>query len=249
MTQRVRMQGPAVREREPVAGRGARHAESGDGLERSRTARSWRRARVLAALPEVVRHGVACRIAERQAADLRAFAEHRDRAVAEVDVADVETAALADAEAGAVEQLEHREVPAGRATAAASLRPPPWPPQRAARAVVLEQRLRVGGAGHAATSCGPWVCAARPRRRAPAHRGGAGSGRRRARPRPSRDRGPSRTRASGGTRGSGAACDGRGPTGSGTRRDRTTSRTRRRRARTRASCVHCARPVSRRTRR
>ena len=59
---------------------------------------------------EVRGNRVACRRAERKPADLRALAENRDGAPAEIDRVDVETAAFADSEARAVEELEQRGV-------------------------------------------------------------------------------------------------------------------------------------------
>ena len=81
----------------------------------------------------------------------------------QIDVADVEPAALADAQPGAVEELEHREVAAVRRAARAPLG------RRFADADAVaerQQRRRVGcGAARAATSCGPSACAGRRRRR------------------------------------------------------------------------------------
>src|SRR5262249_10329171 len=59
---------------------------------------------------DIVRYRGGCWIADRHASDLRTLAEHGDEVMSEIEVVDVETAALAHPEARAVEQLEHREI-------------------------------------------------------------------------------------------------------------------------------------------
>jgi len=55
-------------------------------------------------------HRVARRRTEREPPDLRALPEDRDALLAQIDIADVETAALTDAQTGAVEELEERGI-------------------------------------------------------------------------------------------------------------------------------------------
>jgi hypothetical protein len=90
-------------------------------------------------ITEVFRHGSARRIAERQTADFRTFAEYGHGPAFHVDVTDIETTALAHAKPGAIEQLEHGEVP-----------PRSWPRVRIAgqRRRRPEQCVGVGGARH-----------------------------------------------------------------------------------------------------
>ena len=179
--QRVRMQGPAVGERMAV--------EDPAGVTGRQPAAPRRSRRAPSVGSPTSEPGRACRtyaatashagLAEREPADLRTLAEHGDRAAAQVDGVDVEAAALAHPEPGAVEQLEQREV--ARATAGIVARSDVG---RLGGAV--EQRGRVArGAAPAAASCGP--CGVRRPRgdvAARAHRAAAGSARTRAPTRP-----------------------------------------------------------------
>ena len=61
---------------------------------------------------DVLRHGCARGLADRYATDLRALAEDGDEPPADVAIRDRQPAALAHAQPGAVEQLEHRDVAA-----------------------------------------------------------------------------------------------------------------------------------------
>ena len=171
--------------------------------------------------------------AERQPADLGALAEHGDRRLAQVDGVDVEAAALAHAQARAVEELEQRERRAMRASD--RRRRPPSAARSSSAIGVVAARAR------AAASSGRVRCGGAPRRRARRRRGGAGSARTRAPTRPCARSTPSRTRASAGTRSSAAARGGRGRTRPCSRRVRTTRRTRRRRACTRGACARSRR--------
>ena len=107
----VRMQRATVRERKPLQDAACVtrrepappqvHEERVGRLDHERLPRACR---------TYVVDGVGRGIAERQAPDLGTFSQHRDGPAAQVDVADVEAAALAHPQPGAVEELEHREV-------------------------------------------------------------------------------------------------------------------------------------------
>ena len=111
MPQRVRMQHAPVREwmaLEDSPDIPWRHATSA-GVHEERLRRSVGREGRAPCL-HISPHGPERRFPEREPPDLGTLAEHRDGGAATVDVGDVEPAALADAEARAVQELEDRTV-------------------------------------------------------------------------------------------------------------------------------------------
>ena len=170
-------------------------------------------------------------VAEREPADLRALAEHGDRApCAGRRRVEVEAAALAHAEAGAVRAARAARRSRDARGSSASVRVVDRMlehrrPHRRVAARAAAASVRAASARRAATSRCEHAPAAQD------------SARTRAPTRPCARSTPSRSRASGGTRGSAAACGGRDPTRVGSRPARTTRRTRRRRARRRVACA------------